>query len=242
MSLALTSLAGLDASAVKESNGVISTVVDGCEIRVRYGRIEQCEPSNTMAVVLPCNEYFDDECAFDARSALGAYVNKVFPGQVMAFMTLVRDERKNRLGPGGRTPEDGKRTVIKLWRWASAPLEDSSRFESANRLIAKSSFISEGISELMTRLADERLYEVVMPVLGAGHGGMDSTVAFVTLVLALAEAVRYFPGGGRPLRKATIIVFRKDSASSPEIDPIVIRRTLAITGASSLRREVAGPR
>lgn len=93
-------LAGLDASAVKESNGVISAVVNGCEIWVRDGRIEQCEPSNITAVVLPCNEYFDDECAFDTRSALGAYVNKVFPAQIAAFMTLVREECKNRLGPG----------------------------------------------------------------------------------------------------------------------------------------------
>ena len=179
---------------------------------------------------------------------------QLFPGQVTAFMTLVRDERKNRVGPGvehqktgsERSLSDGagRALLLKTPLDSKVPIAllSTTTQRAGYGLIAKSSFISEGISELMTRLADERLYEVVMPVLGAGHGGMDSTVAFVTLVLALAEAVRYFPGGGRPLRKATIIVFRKDSASSPEIDPIVIRRTLAITGASSLRREVAGPR
>jgi hypothetical protein len=43
-----------------------------------------------------------------------------------------------------------------------------------------------------------------MPILGAGHGGMDPTTAFVSLVLALAEAIRYVPG--RPLRSATVVL------------------------------------
>ena len=83
--------------------------------------------------------------------------------------------------------------------------------------------------ELVTRLVDERLNQVVMPILGAGHGGMDPATAFVSLVLALAEAIRYVPG--RPLRSATVVLFKKDAASPCEVDPVVIRRALALAGA-----------
>jgi hypothetical protein len=78
-------------------------------------------------------------------------------------------------------------------------------------------------------MVDVRLNEVVMPILGAGHGGMDPATAFVTLVLALAEAIRYVPG--RPLRTATVIIFRKEAKSPPEVDPVVVRRALALAGA-----------
>jgi hypothetical protein len=83
--------------------------------------------------------------------------------------------------------------------------------------------------ELVTRLVDERLNQVVMPILGAGHGGMDPATAFVSLVLALAEAIRYVPG--RPLRNATIVLFRKDHTSDCEVDSVVVRRALALAAA-----------
>jgi hypothetical protein len=47
--------------------------------------------------------------------------------------------------------------------------------------------------------------------------------------LALAEAIRYVPG--RPLRSATVIVFKKDAGSPCEVDPVVVRRALALAGA-----------
>jgi hypothetical protein len=60
-------------------------------------------------------------------------------------------------------------------------------------------------------------------------GGMDSATAFVSLVLALAEAIRYVPG--RPVRSATIVLFRKDQTSDCEVDPVVVRRALALAAA-----------
>jgi hypothetical protein len=69
-----------------------------------------------------------------------------------------------------------------------------------------------------------------MPVLGAGHGHIHASLALVGLILAVAEAARYGQGGQR-LRRVTIVVFRRDAASAAEVDPIVIRRTLALVGS-----------
>jgi hypothetical protein len=71
-----------------------------------------------------------------------------------------------------------------------------------------------------------------MPVLAAGHGGVDSSLAFVGLILAVAEAARYGQGGQR-LRKVTIVVFKKDANTAAEVDETVIRRALALVGSQN---------
>ena len=83
------------------------------------------------------------------------------------------------------------------------------------------------MNDLFERLADARVSEVTMPILGAGHGGIGAPLALVGLLLAIAEVARYGQGGQR-LKKVTIVVFKKDAESSPEVDNIVVRRTLAL--------------
>jgi hypothetical protein len=83
---------------------------------------------------------------------------------------------------------------------------------------------------LVACLADARLDDVVMPVLGAGHGRIDPPMAFVGLLLAIAEAARYGQGGQR-LKRATIVVFQRDRDSQSEVAPTVIRRALALIGS-----------
>ncbi len=61
---------GLNFAKVKEENGVLSTSVSGCVIRVVNGDIIEHAQSPETTIVLPCNEYFDDECVSqEARSA-----------------------------------------------------------------------------------------------------------------------------------------------------------------------------
>ena len=72
---------GLDPKLVVERDGNLSATINGCEIMAAAGRIEDFRAPVQTVIVLPCNEYFDDQCAYDTRSALGAYVNKVFPGK-----------------------------------------------------------------------------------------------------------------------------------------------------------------
>lgn len=92
--------AGLDLTKVTEKDGVFSTCVSGCVIRVTEGRIEDYPAAPGTAVVLPCNEYFDDECAGDTKSVLGAYVGRVFDGQVEAFVQLIKERSRRNFGQG----------------------------------------------------------------------------------------------------------------------------------------------
>lgn len=83
---------------------------------------------------------------------------------------------------------------------------------------------------LVACLADARLDEVAMPILGAGHGRIDRPLALVGLLLAVAEAARYRQGGQR-LRRVSIIVFKKDANSPAKVDQVVVRRALALIGS-----------
>lgn len=97
-------------------------------------------------------------------------------------------------------------------------------------LSAQISYMFDGMRELVTRLADERINEVVMPMLGTGHGGIDAPLALVGLLLAVAEAARYGQGGQRP-KRVTIVLFKKDASSPAEVNPVVVRRALALIGS-----------
>src|SRR5205085_950562 len=194
---------------VKETNGVLWTTVGGCEIRVVEGRIEDYLVEAGTAITLPCNEYFDDRCVEDKGGTLGAYVNRVFEGQVEAFVSLMKSEAKKELGPGAEQQKTNKERaesfgvgrcilLIKpLGRAIPVALVSTATQRASQGLAGRLSYLFDGMRELVTRLADARLNEVVMPVLAGGHAGIAPPLAFVGLLLAVAEAARYRQGGQR---------------------------------------------
>ncbi len=234
--------AGLDFSRVEESGGVMWTSVAGCEIRIVRGRVEDGAGDSGTVVVLPCNEYFDDRCVYDTKSALGAYVNRVFEGRADEFIAISKQECLRRLGPGverQKTADEralsfgaGKAVLLlnPLGSRVPVALLSTTTQRCGEGLAARISFLFDGICDLVSRLVDARLNQVVMPILGAGHGRIDASLALVGLLLAVAEAARYAPGG-QPLRSVTIVVFQRDTGSPAEVDPVVVRRALALIGS-----------
>ncbi len=245
-----SSAAGLDLTLVKERNGIMSATVGDCEVRVVEGRLEDYAVEAGTVIVLPCNEYFDDRCAEDAGSALGAYVNRVFDGRVNEFISLMKDECGRRLGPGtkqNKTVEEsaesfgaGRCVLLPRPLGCSAPvaLVSTTTQRAGQGLTARISYLFEGMHELVERLADARLNQVAMPILGAGHGGIAAPLALVGTLLAVAEAAHYGQGGQR-LRLATIVVFKRDADSLSQVDRAVVRRALALIGTRGLSRTAA---
>jgi len=233
---------GLDFTRVKENNGELWTTVSGCEIRVVDGLLQEFTSEAGTAIVLPCNEYFDDRCAGDVKSALGAYVNRAFEGQVEEFISLVKDECRSRLGPGSmqqKTEHEraesfgvGRCLLLlnPLRRSVPVALVSTTTQRAGQGLATRISYLFDGMRELVANLADARRNEVAMPILGAGHGRIDPPLALVGLLLAVAEAARYGQGGQR-LRKVTIIVFKRDAHTPAQVDRVVTRRALALVGS-----------
>lgn len=229
----------IDTSAVTEKNGILSTRVGDCDIEVRFGRLEDFRPEDTV-FVLPCNEYFDHGCILDGKGALGSFVERAFPGRADDFAALVQTECRRVFDtpqPQQKTNNEqapsfgaGRALLLASPLNVDQPLAlvSTTTQRAKEGLIARISYLFGGMNELVTQLTNTpRLKRVAMPLLGAGHGGLSPALALVGLLLALAEVVRFSPGA-QQLRKVTIVIFRKDEQSKPQVDPAFATRALAL--------------
>jgi pimeloyl-ACP methyl ester carboxylesterase/O-acetyl-ADP-ribose deacetylase (regulator of RNase III) len=220
------------------ANG-FSASVGASEIRIVAGRIETHSAGAEAVVALPCNEYFEDNCTSDTRTALGVYMKKHCAETSSTFSDLVRHECKTRFGVG----KNQQKTMYE-WHESYGPgkailVPDPSNNAAAIALIstttqragqglaARMSYVFDGVRELFELLADKRINEVVMPVLGAGHGGIDPPLALAGLVLALAEAAKYGADQQRR-KKITVIVFQRTKHDPQDVAPDVVRKALEL--------------
>lgn len=224
---------------VWECTGGYRTCVGGSEISIVLGRIEDYPAGRETAVVLPCNEYFEDHCATDSRTALGIYIQRHCAATSSVFFESVRQQCKTKFGAGTRKEKvDGEFSEsygpgLSIFvpdpshNVAGIALVSTTTQTAGQGLAARMSYVFDGVGELFKLLADKRVNEVVMPVLGAGHGGIDPPLALAGLVLALAEGARY--GVGRQSRKKiTIVVFQKTPLEPPDVTLASIRKTLEL--------------
>lgn len=159
-----------------------------------------------------------------------------------AFVSLMKEECKRKLGPGiEQQKTDEQRAgsfgvghcvllVKPLGRAVPIALVSTTTQRAGQGLSSRVSYLFEGMRVPVALLANERINEIAMPVLGSGHGGLDPPLALVGLLGAVAEAARYGQGGQR-LKKVTIVLFKKDAKSTPQVDQVVVRRALALIGS-----------
>ena len=85
-----------EASEIESMPDRFRTKFKRTEINVRFGRIEKCETREQgFAVALPATEFFDDDCANDPRSALGAYLKEAFPEKLNEVKRIISDQLKD---------------------------------------------------------------------------------------------------------------------------------------------------
>ncbi len=78
-------------SNVKRLPNGYSIEHSGFVLNVLLGRIESIECSdNDCMIALPANEFFDDECITDVRSALGAYMQHHFKDNIPKIEAVVK--------------------------------------------------------------------------------------------------------------------------------------------------------
>jgi O-acetyl-ADP-ribose deacetylase (regulator of RNase III) len=224
-------------SNVWECTGGFRASVGASEIRIVVGRIEDEPAGPSAAVALPCNEYFEDECTSDTRTALGVYINRHCVETASVFSGLASEQCMTRFGTGqrrqkttnasGESHGPGRAILVPdpSGNASAIALLSTTTQRAGQGLVARMSYVFEGVREMFELLADRRINEVLMPVLGAGHGGIDPSLALAGLVLALAEVVRY--GTDRQRRKKiTIVVFQRTKVDPPEVARADIRRAL----------------
>ena len=186
------------------------------------------------AVVLPANEFFDERCFGDERTAAGAFIGKYFSKEaIVDLRDLVHQELEGYPSESIST-ESGltrKSYGVGTCLYVGHPLGQSVRIifaaiasdRTPHGLSVDLSTVFKTVEDVKCRLASQRLSTVFMPLLGAGKGGVPAEIAFLTLISALLEA--RCRDGGHNLKEMHVVVFQSEQRE-PDVSPRRARRAL----------------
>jgi hypothetical protein len=207
------------------------------DLCVRLGDICSCDAKDPGCVVaLPANEFFDDDCIKDSRSALGAYIQHAFPDRIGDIQRLIAQKLTN--VPSElveREPNERRRSYgVARCVYLEDPLSSGRKlmFVSVTTKRAGIGLRSEGrylfaaMKAICREMNDHRLTDLQLPLMGSGHGGLECELALLYLLLS-TKAVADDRLAGAHRRSVTIVVFRRD-ANTPAIQPDLIGRMLAV--------------
>ncbi|OEU60747.1 MAG: hypothetical protein BBJ57_11165 [Desulfobacterales bacterium PC51MH44] len=205
------------------------------QVNIIFGQIQEVAIDMPKSmIVLPANEYFDDECIHDAKSSLGAYVNSVFPNLANDVQALIKEElvsaksKKMEKEPGVTQASYG----IGFGVFLKEPLHSKQPVlflsvttkRAGEGLRAEMSHIFEAVKKIQEVAADNRIESVCIPIMGTGHGGLRKEVGLFALVLAICDGVS--KPSGHHLKKYNIVVYRASPKESPSVSINASKRIL----------------
>lgn len=227
----------------------IELVSDGFRIKlrnttlsIRFGRIEECETREPGdAVALPATEFFDDDCAGDQRSALGAYLNKAFPGRLREVQGVISDHLKDEKTElveretGKRHGSYGVGKCIYLDKILESDrkiiLVSITTKRAGAGIRCEPHFFFAAMNSICQIMNDQKLTHLELPVMGSGHGGLEPELALLYLILAIRAVVE--APAGTHLRSVSIVVFQRDPTAIASIKKDVVKRILSVTKANT---------
>jgi hypothetical protein len=220
---------------VKATPVGFQTTIAHASVEICFGKIQTlCDMRQKDLVVLPANDLFDDDCIHDTRSALGSFVNHMFPNQVHEICAQTSEKLKNipKTETGGTHRRFFKyeigttvffdqplRKNLKMAFVASTSVIDGEGI----RCDAPSIFNAiKGVHKLMNQY---RIDAVVLPVIGSGHGGLRPPISLICMLIAFGETLRQ--PSGRHIKRVRIVVYQKDERTKPVISRWEVRRFMA---------------
>lgn len=203
-------------------------------VKVILGRIEESDCSDEACLVaLPANEFFDDDCIHDCRSALGAFMQHHFKGNISDIQALVRaalanePTREVEKKPGEVASSYGVGKCVFLDHPLSSRLRIAMVSVTTQRsdegLRAEAAYVFEAAASLQRVMANHRLTRLHMPILGSGHGGLKGEVSLVCMLISFGELRRK---SAHNLKEVNIVVFRSSENSAPAVSEVTIKRAL----------------
>jgi hypothetical protein len=203
-------------------------------LKVVLGRIEKLDYSDESCMVaLPANEFFDDDCIYDHRSALGAFMQHHFKDNIADIQALVRAALANepmeevRKKPGEVAASYGVGKCVFLGCPLSSQLRVAMVSVTTQRadagLCSDAAYVFEAATSLQRVMANHRLTRLYIPVVGSGHGGLKAEVSLVCMLIAFGELRRK---SAHNLKEVNIVVFRENEMSTPSVSEVTIKRAL----------------
>jgi hypothetical protein len=211
------------------------TTFRGSRIHIDFGCLEKIySPGDQHAVaVLPANEFFDERCFTDTKTATGAFVQTHFAGKVQQLQQKVASELRSRPStriekePGVWDQSYHVGTCVYLENPLGIPsqiiLAAVATKRAAKGLRSEFEYIFHAVDQVREIVADKRLGTVYLPLLGAGKGGLPVHVALFTVLMSVFGTIT--KEGGYNMKEAHIVVYCPEKGRE-EIDRRKARRIL----------------
>ena len=209
------------------------------QVSVSYGDLRTCDATAPgSVVVLPANEFFDDDCVNDTRSSLGAYIQHAFPGRGRDIQELIAHklvgvpfERVER-----RTGEMHRSYGVARCVYLENPLGSGRRilFTSITTqrpgvgLRSEARYLFAALKSICREMNDHRLTDLDLPLMGSGHGGIEPELALLYLLLSCKAVIDDPQGSGAHLRSMRVVMFHPDDAAPRPVATDVVERLLAV--------------
>jgi uncharacterized membrane protein YwzB len=191
------------------------------KLHIHFGSITDFNryDKNTL-VVLPANDKFDDDCIEDLKSALGFFINKLFPNKVDIIKEHIKKELNKR---EKKVFEIGQCVYLDLSENDFTDYNFKIAFVAVTHLLendvikAYSQNISMAMRGVRVLMDKKRLSKLYLPLIGSGHGGLSAEVSLLNIMLSVLEII--VKDHGQRLDDVNIIVFQKEGS-----EPIVTRK------------------
>jgi len=212
------------------------------KINVHFGRVEKIvgviESSGSRhAIVLPANEYFDDECLAAPNTALGAFVQERFGSSRSELFREVASARTKLVTKGQFEKEKGKLessfgtgTCLYIPNppgvAQSLILAAVATKRAGIGITSNLTDICNALEHMFAVINDERICVATLPLLGAGKGGLSPEISLEAILLALSVAIRQRKCG--TVETINLVIYRDNDDSPPVISRATTRRMLSI--------------
>ena len=224
-------------SNVKADEDGYSVEVGKSVLNVRFGQIESCDATDERCVVaLPANEFFDDDCIYDKKSALGAYIQDAFPERISEIREFVAEQLRN---SPSRKVEKLRGQLhdsfgIAKCVYLSGPIASNRKIimvsvtkkRAGQRLQSEPHFIFEAVKAVIQVMSDHRLDELHLPLMGSGHGGLGKELALLYMVYAVLEILH--DPSKHELKSVNLLLLKRKGTGEAEIPKETVERVLAL--------------
>ena len=225
--------AGLPTRPVNGAGHSVEATASGCKavfrgtnIFVDFGLLQSIPLEPGCAVVLPANEYFDERCFGDQKTAAGAFIQQHFPNRAAELKQIVRSNLPD--SPVEVVTRPGRKPLESFGVATCAFLREplGARFHLIFAAVASDrppeglrtdlSTIFKVVEQIRCLMGEERIASVYIPLLGAGKGGVAADIAFHTMVSAVLDA--RCKGGGHLLGDVHVVVYAPEGRP-PQLAP-----------------------
>jgi hypothetical protein len=194
------------------------------DLLVKIGNIENRENFTSNSIVLlPANTKFDDDCITDINSALGSFFLTHYPNRIEeAKSVIIQMAQENCFRIGDNEYELGSTLILSepFTHLTNIAITAITTRIPRQGILTNISAISLSIKNIFELTADKKIDKIVLPLLGSGHGGLETKIALNSILFN----VKYYSSIYHHIKNVLIVLYNKDN--NPEKIKIVNWRYL----------------